>query len=94
MFSSRTINNFIPYPLHSDKNDSFLALKLPKNLSHFFNELDSFSSDINDTSENLQILLYYIHQLSTLKEFNDKISFSFSSNNSSSLKIFENNFFK
>ena len=60
-----------------DSNESCLTLKPPKNLSHLFNELNSFSSDINNTPENVLNSNYYdIDQLQTLKEFTDKSSFS------------------
>ena len=40
------------------------ALKTPKNLSRLFNEINSFSSDINNTQENIINSNYYnINQL-------------------------------
>ena len=59
LFSFTTTNNFRLYPLLSDKNycysdsnQSYLALKPPKNLSHLFNGFSSISSDINNAPEN------------------------------------------
>ena len=57
---------------NSDLNESCLTLK-PRNLTHLFNEFSSFSSDINDTPENV---INDIDQLQTLKEFTDKSSLS------------------
>ena len=52
----------------SDQNESCLTLKPPKNLSHLFNELNSFSSDINNTPENVINFNYNdTDQLQTLK---------------------------
>ena len=84
LFPFTKINNFKLYPLISDKiycnsdsNESCLELKPPKNLSHLFNEFNSFSSDINNTIENIINSNYYdANQLQTLKEFTDKISLS------------------
>ena len=72
-----TVNNFKLYSLlsdivycNSDSNESCLTLKPPKNLSHLFNEFNYFSSDINNTPENVINSNYYdIDQLQTLKEF-------------------------
>ena len=51
------------------------TLKPPKELSHLFNKFNSFSSDINNTPENVINSNYYdIDQLQTLKEFTDKSS--------------------
>ena len=62
---------------NSDPNESCLTLKPPKNLSQLFNEFNSFSSDINNTPENVISSNYYdIDQLQTLKEFTDKTSLS------------------
>ena len=53
LFPFTTISNFKLYPLFSDRiycnsdsNESCLALKPPKYLSHLFNEFNSFSSNI------------------------------------------------
>ena len=78
------MNNFKLYSLlsdrfycNSDPNESCLILKPPKNLSQLFNEFNSFSSDINNTQENVISSNYYdIDQLQTLKEFTDKRSLS------------------
>ena len=83
-FPFTTINNFKLYSLiierfccNSDSNESCLTLKPPKTLSHLFNEFNSFSSDINNTSENVDNSNYYdIDQLQTLKKFTDKGSLS------------------
>ena len=57
--------------------ESCLTLKLPKKLSHLFNKFNFFSSDVNNTPENLINSNYYdIDQLQTLKEFTDKSSLS------------------
>ena len=62
---------------NSDPTESCLTLKPPKNLSQLFNEFNSFSSDINNTPENVISSNYYdIVQLQTLKEFTDKTSLS------------------
>ena len=62
---------------NSDSNESCLSLKPPKSLSHLFHEFNSFSSDINNTPENVINSNYYnIDQLQTLKEFTDKSSLS------------------
>ena len=60
------INNFKLYSLlsyrfycNSDSNESCLTLKPPKNLSHLFYEFKSFSSDINNTPENVINSNYY-----------------------------------
>ena len=84
LFPFTTINNFKLYSLFSDRfycnsdsNESCLSLKPPKNLLHLFNEFNSFSSDINNTPENVINCNYYdIDQLQTLKEFTDKSSLS------------------
>ena len=84
LFPFTTINNFKRYSLLSDRfycdsdsNESCLILKPSKNLSHLFNEFNSFSSDINNTPENVTNSNYYdIDQLQTLKEFSDKSSLS------------------
>ena len=59
LFPFATINSFKLYSLLSDRfycnsgsNESCLTLKPPKNLSHLFNEFNSFSSDVNNTPEN------------------------------------------
>ena len=93
LFPFTTINNFKLYSLFSDRfycnsdsNESCLSLKPPKNLSHLFNEFNSFSSDINNTPENVINSNYYdIDQLQTLKEFTDKSSLSLFHLNTSSL---------
>ena len=80
LFPFTTINNFKLYSLlsdrlycNSDSNESCLALKPPKNLSHLFNEFNSFSSNINNTPENVINSNYYdIDQLQIIKEFTDK----------------------
>ena len=62
---------------NSNSNESYLALKPTKNLSHFFNEFNSFSCCINNTLDNVTNSNYCdINQLQTLKEFTDKISIS------------------
>ena len=84
LFPFRTINNFKLYSLLSDRfycdsdsNKSCLTLKPPKNLSHVFNEFNSFCSDINNTPENvMNSYYYYIDQLQTLKKIIDKSSLS------------------
>ena len=84
LFPFTMINNFKFYSLlsgrfycNSDSNESWLALKSPKNLSHLFNEFNSFSSDINNNPENVVNSNYYdIDQLQTLKEFSDEGSLS------------------
>ena len=84
LFPFTTINNFKLYSLLSDRfycnsnsNESCLTLKPPKNLSHLFNEFNSFSSDTNNTPENvINSNRYDIDQLQTLKEFTDKSSLS------------------
>ena len=84
LFPFTMINNFKFYSLlsdrfyyNSDSNESWLALKPPKNLSHLFNEFNSFSSYINNNPENVVNSNYYdIDQLQTLKEFSDKSSLS------------------
>ena len=60
LFPFTRTNNFKIYSLlsdrfycNSDSNESCLILKLPKNLSHLFNEFNSFSSHINNTQENV-----------------------------------------
>ena len=79
MFSDRFYCNI-------DSNESCLTLKPPKNLSHLFNEFNSFSSDINNTPENVINSKYYdIDQLQTLKEFTDNSSLSPFHLNTSSL---------
>ena len=73
LFPFTTINNFKLYSLFSDRfycdsdsNESCLSLKPPKNLSHLFNEFNPFSSDINNTPENVINSNYYdIDQLQT-----------------------------
>ena len=64
------------------------TLKLPKNLLYLFDEFNSFSSDINNTQENLINFNYYdIDQLQILNEFTDKSSlFLFHLNTRSLLK--------
>ena len=93
LFPFTTINNFKLYSLFSDRfycncdsNESCLSLKPPRNLSHLFNEFNSFSSDINNIPENVINSNYYdIDQLQTLKEFTDKSSLSLFHLNTSSL---------
>ena len=77
LFPFTTINNFKLYSLLSDRfycnSDSdescLLTLKPPKNLSHLFNEFHSFTSDINNITENVINSNYYdIDRLQTLKE--------------------------
>ena len=93
MFPFTTINNSKLYSLfsgrfycNSDSKESCLTLKPPKNLSHLFNEFNSFSSDINNTPENVINSNYYdVDQLQTLKEFTDKSSLSLFHLNTSSL---------
>ena len=71
---------------NSDANKSCLALKPPKNLSHQLNEFNSFTSDINNTLQNvINYNCYHINDLQTLKEFTDKSSFSLNYLNTSSL---------
>ena len=68
------------YLLLSDKNccdndstDSCLALKPPKYLSLLSSRSNTFSSDINNTPENIiNSKEYDINQLRALKEFTDK----------------------
>ena len=75
LFPFTTINNFKLYSLlrsrfycNSDSNESCLTLKPPKNLSHLFNEVNSFFCDISNTQENVFNSYYYdIDQLQTLK---------------------------
>ena len=82
MFPFTTINTFKLYPLlcyknycNGDSNKASLALKPPNNLSHLFNEFNSFSSDIRNLPENIINCNYYvINQFQTLKEFTDKSS--------------------
>ena len=84
LFPFTTINNFKLYSLlsdrfdcNSDSNESCLTLEPPKNLSHLLNEFNPFSSDTNNTPENVINSNYYdIDQLQTLKEFTDKSSLS------------------
>ena len=69
------INNFKLYSLlsdifycNSDSDETCFTLKSSKNLSHLFNEFNSFSSDINSTPESLINSNYYdIDQLQTMK---------------------------
>ena len=69
------INNFKLYSLlsdifycNSDSDETCFTLKSSKNLSHLFNEFNSFSSDINSTPESLINSIYYdIDQLQTMK---------------------------
>ena len=95
LFPFTTINNFKLYSFFSDRlycnvdsNELCLSLKPPKNLSHLFNEFNSFASDTNNTPENVINSNYYdIDQLQTLKEYTDKSSlFLFHLNTSSLLK--------
>ena len=77
-------NNFKLYSLlsdrfycNSDSNESCLTLKPSKNLSHLFNESNSFSSDINNAPGNVINSNYYdIDQLQLLKKITDKSSLS------------------
>ena len=71
------INNFKLYSLlieklfcDSDSNESSLTLKPPKNLSDLPNEFNSFSTDVNNTPENVVNFNYL------LKRFTDKSSLS------------------
>ena len=72
------------YRLLSDKNscnnclnDSYLALRPPKNASCLFSDFNYVSPDINNTPEKVINSKYYdINQLPTLKEFTDKSSLS------------------
>ena len=53
---------------NNDSNESCLALQPPKNLSHFFNEFNCFSSNINNIPENTIDSNYYdINQLQTTR---------------------------
>ena len=53
---------------NSDSIESCLILKLPKNISHLFNEFNYFCSDINGTAENVINSNYYdIDQVQTSK---------------------------
>ena len=82
LFPFTKIKNFNLYSLLSDRfycnidsNESCLTIKPPKNLSHLFNEFNSFSPDINNTPENVfNSNYYYIDQPQNLKEFTDKSS--------------------
>ena len=84
LFPFATINNFILYPLVSDRiycnsdlNESYFALKPAKKLSHLSNGFNSFSSDINNTPENVINSNYYdISQLQSFKKVTDKTSLS------------------
>ena len=77
----------------SGSNESCLTLKPPKNLSHLFNEFNSFSSDINNTPENVINSNYCdIDQLQTLKEFTNKNSLSLFHLNTCSLSKNKDNF--
>ena len=84
LFPLTMINNFKLYSLlsyrfycNSDSNESCLTLKPPKNLSHLFYEFSFFSSNINNTLENVINSNYYdTDELQTLKEFTDKTSLS------------------
>ena len=58
---------------NKDSNESCLALKPPKYLPHLLNEFNSFSSDTNNTPENVINSNYHdIDQFQILKEFIDK----------------------
>ena len=78
------MNNFLLYSLLTDKNyhdnnlnESCLVLKPPKNFKYLFNEFQNFSSDINNTRENIINSKYYdFNQLEALKEFTYKSSLS------------------
>ena len=60
------------YYCNNDSNDSYLALKPPKNLSYLFSKFNNFSSDISNTPENvINSKCYDVNQLRTLKEFTD-----------------------
>ena len=66
LFPFTTITNFKLYSLlsdrfycNSDSNKSCLTLKPPKNLSHLSNEFIYFSTDINNTPENVINSNYY-----------------------------------
>ena len=98
MFPFATINYFILYSLlssrfycNSDSNESCLKSKPPNNLSHLFNEFNSFSSDISKTPEKVISCNYYdIDQLQTWGELTYKSSYSlFHLNNCSLSKIID-----
>ena len=75
LFPFTTISSLLSdrFYCNIDSDESCLTLKPPKNLSHLFNEFNSFSSDINNTPENVINSNYYdIDQLQTLKELTDK----------------------
>ena len=98
LFPFATINYFILYSLlssrfycNSDSNESCLKSKPPNNLSHLFNEFNSFSSDISKTPEKVISCNYYdIDQLQTWGELTYKSSLSlFHLNNCSLSKIID-----
>ena len=65
------------YYCNNDSNDSYLALKPPKDLSNLFSKFNNFSSDISNTPENVINSEYYdVNQLRTLKKFTDISSVS------------------
>ena len=67
LYPFTTIKNLKLYSLlrdrfycNSDSNESCVALKPPNNLSHLFNEFNSFSSDINNNQKIKLILTIMI----------------------------------
>ena len=99
LFPFTTINNFKfcfllshRFYCNSNSNESCLTLKPLKSLSHLFIEFNSFSSDINNSPENVINSNYYdIDQLQNLKQFTDKSSLSlFHLNQESRKKLFLN----
>ena len=73
---------------NNDSSESCLTLKQPKNLSHLFNEFSSFSSNINNTPENVINSNYYdIDKVQTWKEFTNESSLSLFELNTCSLSI-------
>ena len=79
------------YYCNNDSNDSYLALKPPKDLSNLFSKFNNFSSDISNTPENVINSKYYdVNQLRTLKEFTDISSVSLVHVNIYSLSLSKN----
>ena len=73
---------------NNDSSESCLTLKQPKNLSHLFNEFSSFSSNINNTPENVINSNYYdIDKVQNWKEFTNESSLSLFELNTCSLSI-------